>query len=80
MGEVLVIIGIGIFNLTLAGLIIFKKQFAERYVMHSTKAYIWRKIFGEDRALRVIKNILAPVSLVLGIVIFSFGVYLFFQL
>ncbi len=75
--EPLIIIGVGIFDLLLTSTLLFKKGSVERYVNTSPKAYLWRKILGEERALKIIKNILAPIGFLLGVLLTIFGLYLF---
>lgn len=68
------LIGIGIFNLVLTLTVIFRKGFAEKYVATNPKAYIWRKLFGEVKAVKIIKYFFAPVGFVLGLGLVILGV------
>lgn len=74
--ENYILIGIGIFNIIITSRVIFSKGFAEKYVTKSPKAYLWRKFFGEEKAIKIIKNFLAPIGLLLGIVLVIVGIAL----
>ena len=68
-----VLIIIGIVDIVLTSMLMFKKGFAENYVEKSPKAYIWRKIFGQEKALKIIKNYLAPIAFVFGVILIFLG-------
>lgn len=67
-------IALGVLNILLTSLVMFRKGFAEKYVTTSPKAWLWRKLFGETRAVRIIKHILAPLGFLLGMILFLFGI------
>jgi len=50
-------------------------QFARSYIQNSPKAFLWRKIFGEEKALKITKTIFAPLGILLGIALIVFGIY-----
>lgn len=56
----------------------FKKDpsFAEKYVKNSPKAYIWRKMFGEEKALKLIHTVFIPIGFVLSIGFILYGIYI----
>lgn len=64
---------IGIVDIVLTSMLMFKKGFAENYVEKSPKAYIWRKMFGQEKAIKIIENYLAPIGFILGIALIIFG-------
>jgi hypothetical protein len=74
--EKYILIAIGIFCIILTLMIIFRKGFAEKYVATSPKAYLWRKLFGEKRAVKIIKFILAPIGFLFGVASLIFGIML----
>lgn len=54
------------------------EQFATNYVKKSPKALIWRKLWGEEKALRIISKVFVPVGAFISMVIIILGmVYLF---
>lgn len=72
--EALILILIGCANIYLTRKLIKDQKFTENYVKTSPKAFIWRKMFGEEKAVKIIKNILAPIGLVLGICAILIGI------
>ena len=72
--ENIIFITIGIIDLILVIKIKINPEFAANYVKNSPKAYLWRKIFGEEKALRVIKNIFVPIGFIFGIVLIGLGI------
>jgi hypothetical protein len=74
--EKYILIGIGVLNIGITSMLLFKKDFAESYVATSPKAYIWRKLFGEEKAIMIIKNIFSPIGLLIGITLIIFGIVL----
>jgi len=75
MIESIILIIAGFVNFALALAIITLKDFGKKYVATSPKAYIWRKIFGEDRAYEIIKKYFGPAGLVIGVIFMILGVY-----
>ena len=57
----------GVANLYYALKFIRDPQFAENYIKKSPKAFIWKKLFGEEKAIKITRNIFAPIGLLLGI-------------
>jgi hypothetical protein len=55
---------------------IINPRFLENYVKASPKAFIWRKMFGEDRAKKILKNIFAPLGVIGGIAFIIYGIVL----
>jgi len=54
------------------------EKYARDYIKTSSKALIWRKIFGEEKAYNITKKIFAPFGIVLSsifILIGLFGLY-----
>jgi hypothetical protein len=72
----LILILIGCFNIYLTRKLIKNPQFVENYTKTSPKAFIWRKIFGEEKAIKIIKTVLAPIGLFLGICVVLIGIIL----
>lgn len=50
--------------------------FAQEYALKSPKAALWRKLFGEEKAVKVIRNVFAPFSIVLSLAFIGSGIYL----
>ena len=59
---------IGVLDLVIS-VSLLNKKVVEKYVKYSPKAWIWRKIFGEEKAVKVLKNIFAPIGIIFGIFI-----------
>lgn len=69
------LIAAGIFSLIMAIRFIVDKNFGERYIRESPKAFIWRKIFGEEKAYKMTKTIFAPLGIVISTGMLIMGVY-----
>ena len=70
-----VLIVIGIVNLYYAGKFFKDPAFAKNYIQKSPKALIWRKLFGEEKAIKMTKTIFAPIGIILGIGLILAGFY-----
>lgn len=66
---------IGIFDLVIALRFLVDKEFGEQYIRESPKAYLWRKIFGEENAYKITKSIFVPLGILLGFAVVILGVY-----
>jgi len=73
----ILMLGIGVLNLYLASKFLRDPKFAKNYIETSPKAWIWRKIFGVEKATKLTKSVFAPLGIVLGIGLIIFGIYLF---
>ncbi len=65
----------GIFSLVMAIRFIVDKNFGERYIRESPKAFIWRKMFGEEKAYKMTKTIFAPLGIVISTGMIAMGAY-----
>ncbi len=74
----LLILLAGVINFYYATKAIKDKKFLENYVKKSPKAFIWRKIFGEDKAANIIRKFFAPLGICIGIILIILGIYLTF--
>lgn len=50
---------------------------AREYVEKSPKAWIWRKLFGKDKALKIIRKFFVPIGILISVicVIIFFSIY-----
>ncbi|MFH0927947.1 MAG: hypothetical protein V1821_00565, partial [bacterium] len=53
------------------------RPFAENYTRKSPKAALWRKIFGPEKALKIIRGVFAPIGLIVGVGLVVFAIVLF---
>lgn len=67
-------IALGVVNIFLTSMVMFRKGFVEKYVATSPKAWLWRKLFGETKAVKILKRVLAPLGFFLGMILFLFGI------
>jgi hypothetical protein len=75
--DILILLIIGIFNFIAGYQLRFNDAFRAKYVKNSPKALIWRKMFGEEKALGVIRNLaLIPLIIGLGFILWSGWIYL----
>ncbi|MDO8644658.1 MAG: hypothetical protein Q7S00_06820 [bacterium] len=51
------------------------ETFAINYVKTSPKAYIWRKLWGEEKALHVIHKVFVPIGLVISGILALTGIF-----
>ena len=70
--------GIGILNLFLATKFLTDPKFAREYIEKSPKAWLWRKMFGVEKALKITKSFFVPLGIAFGIFCILFGVISFF--
>ena len=59
-----------------AGRAVSNEEVARRYVMTSPKAWLWRKLFGPERALELVRRVFAPLGLVIALVLSRTSVWL----
>lgn len=52
-------------------------EYARNYVRTSHKAYLWRKVFGEEKAVALTKNVFAPLGIALGLFLLVSSIYRF---
>ncbi len=71
--EKIILLGVGIIDLYLAGRFLMDTNFARKYVLESPKALIWRKMWGPEMALTITRYIFAPMGIILGITLVLFG-------
>jgi hypothetical protein len=69
----------GIFSMVLCIRFYRDKKFAENYVKNSHKALIWRKLFGEEKTLKMIKTIFAPIGIIFSTALILLGSFLIFS-
>ena len=72
----ILMIVVGIFNLSITIRFFVSKTFGEEYIRKSPKAWLWRKIFGEEKAYQMTKKIFAPLGMIMSICFIAFGIYL----
>ena len=70
---------VGAVNLYYAIKFLRDPQFAENYIKKSPKAFIWKKLFGEEKAIKITRNIFAPIGLLLGIGFILGGILIMFS-
>jgi hypothetical protein len=51
------------------------KKFAENYIKNSPKAQIWRNLFGEEKAYKMVNKIFAPLGIALSSYLIYMGVH-----
>ena len=73
------IIAAGIFSLVMAIRFLVDKSFGEKYITESPKAFIWRKMFGEEKAYKLTKRIFAPLGVVVSLGLIITGTYIFVE-
>ncbi len=74
----LILIAVGLLDLYVSTKFLMNKQFARKYIESSPKAWLWRKIFGVNKAIMITRQIFAPVGLIVGVAIIVIGVILLF--
>lgn len=74
----IILIVVGIINLSLMIKIVRDPKFAYNYVKNSPKAFLWRKLFGEERALIIVKKIFVPIGFIIGVCLVVFGIATYF--
>ena len=75
--QVLLLFAVGAFGIYNASRFYLKPEYAREYVKNNRKAYIWRKIFGEEKAIKYIWGIFAPVGLLLSVLLVLVAIYLY---
>jgi len=50
------------------------QKFAEKYIRNSHKAFLLRKIFGEEKAIHIIRKIFVPLGIIIGVLLILSGV------
>ncbi len=71
--QKIVLIIIGVVCLFLSLIFYFNPAFASNYIKNSPKAWLWRKLFGEEKALKITKYVFVPIGIIIGIIIIIFG-------
>lgn len=72
----ILLILVGVVNLYYATKFLKDPQFAESYIKKSPKAFIWRTLFGEEKAVKITKRVFAPIGILLGIGFVLGGIYI----
>lgn len=72
MQKILLVL-IGIVCLILSLRFYFSPVFATDFIKNSPKAWLWRKLFGEERALKITKYVFVPIGIIIGVIIIIFG-------
>jgi len=72
----ILLILVGAVNIYYATKFLTDPSFASNYVKKSPKAYIWRKMFGEEKSIKIIRRLFAPLGIILGTGFILFGGYL----
>jgi len=72
----LILILIGIINLYFAIRFIINPEYGQDYIKNSPKAFIWRKLLGEEKAYSITRKIFVPIGIILGAVLILIGLYL----
>lgn len=69
-----ILIAVGMFNIVIASMAIFRKGFAENYVATSPKAYLFRRFFGQEKSVKLVKSFFAPLGFFIGLGMLIFGI------
>ena len=72
----LILILLGGINLYYAIKFLNDPKFSKNYIQKSSKALIWRKLFGEEKAIKITRTIFAPIGIVLGTIFSVSGLYI----
>ena len=67
--ELLVVAGILLLNIGLWWKLRTDDSFLQEYVRSSPKAFIWRKLLGEERAAQIIRTRLVPFGMALWVMV-----------
>lgn len=65
---------VGVFNAYMGYKAMSNEIFVSEYIRKSHKAWFWRKIFGEERAIRVLRGFFGPLVVILGVTMMLAGV------
>ncbi|MGV8151773.1 MAG: hypothetical protein ACP5OG_01710 [Candidatus Nanoarchaeia archaeon] len=74
----LIIILIGTLNLFFSLRFLNNPNYARGYIKNSPKAYLLRKLFGEEKSYYLTRKIFAPIGIVFGILLILLGLFLAF--
>ncbi len=55
------------------------KAYISNYVKKSHKAWVWRKMFGEEKTIILIKRVFAPLGIIMAIGYVILGILFFFK-
>ncbi|MBT3298282.1 hypothetical protein HN385_05130 [archaeon] len=72
----ILLIGIGSFNIYYSSKFIRDSKYARKYVETMPKAWLIRKIFGVNKAIKMTRKFFAPLGLVMGVIIILMGLIL----
>ncbi len=50
-------------------------DYLKNYIETSSKAFLWRKIFGVEKTIELTRKIFLPVGLILSIFLIGYGIY-----
>jgi len=71
--EKVFLVLVGIIGLYFSGRFLVDAEYAKRYVLESPKAYLWRKMFGADKTMKMTKYFFAPIGILLSLVLITIG-------
>jgi len=74
----LILILIGGINLYFAIRFLKNPKFGKDYIKNSPKAYLWRKLFGEEKAYSITRKVFVPIGIILGVIFILIGLSLLF--
>ena len=69
---------IGIFSLSFSIKFLRNSDYAKKYIKNSSKTFLWRKMFGEEKAYNITRKIFVPFGIFLGIIFIIFGLFLLY--
>lgn len=75
--EIILPIVAGVIGLYTAIKFMKDPKFAKNYIETSPKAWLWRKIFGVEKAIEITKKVFAPLGIILSIALIILGIYIF---
>lgn len=70
----LLTIVIGIIAVYLSYKCIKDPKFAKKYVETNPKAFIWRKLFGVEKSVKMTRTVFAPLGVAIGILLIVIGI------
>lgn len=73
----IIISAIGFLNLFFSIKFLRNPNYARNYITKSPKAFLWRKIFGEERAYKITKNVFLPLGITIGVLMILVGIFFF---
>ncbi|HVF70764.1 MAG TPA: hypothetical protein VM940_04060 [Chthoniobacterales bacterium] len=74
--DIILIVMAGLVSAAFGAFSTFSPGFARRYVKNNPQGYFWREWLGRDRAVVVVRRVLGPLGMILGIAILYFAVTL----